>query len=43
MRLSVKLMSLAAILATSMMAKEINVGVILPMSGALAGYGQVAY
>ena len=43
MRLSVKLMSLVAILATSMMAKEINVGVILPMSGALAGYGQVAY
>lgn len=43
MRSFMTLLSLAAIMATSAMAKEVNVGIILPMSGALAGYGQVAY
>ena len=43
MRFSITLLSLAAVMATSMVAKEVNVGIILPMSGALAGYGQVAY
>jgi len=43
MRFSMTLLSLAAIMATSVLAKEVSVGVILPMSGALAGYGQVAY
>jgi len=43
MRFFRTLLSLAAIMATSAFAKEINMGVILPMSGALAGYGQVAY
>ena len=43
MRFFRTLLSLAALIATSALAKEINVGLILPMSGALSGYGQVAY
>ena len=43
MRSFITLLSFAAIMATSAFAKEINMGVIMPMSGALAGYGQVAY
>ena len=43
MRFFRTLLSLAVLMATSALAKEINIGLILPMSGTLAGYGQVAY
>ncbi|WP_263833140.1 ABC transporter substrate-binding protein [Sulfurospirillum oryzae] len=43
MRRVLTLATLASIVTTSLFAKEINVGVILPMSGSLAAYGQVTY
>ena len=43
MRQLMVLATLTSLVATFALAKEINVGVIMPMSGSLAGYGQTAY
>ncbi len=43
MRKLVVLATSAAVLASISFAKEINVGVVMPMSGPLAAYGQVCY
>lgn len=42
MRRLMALATITSLVATLALAKEINVGVIMPMSGPLAGYGQVA-
>lgn len=43
MRRILTLATVTSLVATLSLAKEINIGVLLPMSGALASYGQVTY
>lgn len=43
MRHIVTLTTITSLIATFALAKEINVGVVMPMSGSLASYGQTTY